>query len=84
MGGVHAERPDQLAAVLEHEDEVPVPFDRGAEFLLQVVDSGWMLGRQPAPFLDDDRHSTRDRLTVLECRRPNLHRDEDMGRQGQS
>ncbi len=46
---------DELGAVLEHEEEVAVPFDRGAEPLLEVLDR---------------RSSTRSPASALRRRRP--------------
>ena len=58
--GVKAERADELAFVLEHEEELAVPLDAGAEALLEVLDRG-ARARSPASGLRRRRPSSRGR-----------------------
>ena len=69
LGRLHAEAADRLAVVLEHEEEVAVPFDGGAEALLEFVGRR-LLGGQPAAFGDDGAHPARQRPAVLDPGRP--------------
>src|SRR4029077_19768841 len=72
-GGWRAERADRLTLRLEHEEEVAVPLDRGAEPLLQVLGRGRGLGRQPSPLVDHGLHPVRAPITVFDRCRPDLH-----------